>query len=44
MSNSHLIINSLGEIISIYKKIHLFDLNYDNYNNIKESDYFISGN
>lgn len=45
ISNTHVLINNKGEIISTYRKIHLFDM--DNKNTgvrLKESDYVKPGN
>lgn len=44
ISNTHILINSEGEIVSTYRKIHLFDM--DNKNTgvrLMESDYVLPG-
>lgn len=42
--NSHIIINSTGEISAVYRKIHLFDIDVPGGIRLKESDYTIPGN
>lgn len=42
--NSHILLNNNGEICSIYRKIHLFDLSLPEKNiNLKESDLTTAG-
>ena len=45
--NSHLVIDSNGEVISVYRKTHLYDVDLAKYVqggvSIKESDYIESG-
>ncbi|KFM61267.1 Nitrilase and fragile histidine triad fusion protein NitFhit, partial [Stegodyphus mimosarum] len=41
--NSHIIINSAGEIVSVYRKIHLFDIDVAGGVRLRESDYTIQG-
>jgi predicted amidohydrolase len=37
--NSHLIINSQGDIVAVYRKLHLYDVNYPEENiKMQESD------
>ena len=37
--NTHIIINNFGEIISKYRKLHLFDVQVNSENSLKESDH-----
>lgn len=41
--NRHLIINSSGDVVDFYDKVHLFDVNVDGVNPIKESSWTIPG-
>lgn len=42
--NSHVIINSEGDIVSVYHKVHMFDVDIPEKNTrIMESDYVIPG-
>lgn len=41
--NTHIIIDNKGEIQSIYRKIHLFDVDIDTKNSIKESQFVKPG-
>lgn len=42
--NSHIVINSEGEIVSVYHKVHMFDVHMPEKNTrIMESDYVIPG-
>lgn len=41
--NSHVLIDSSGEIVSVYRKVHLFDIDAPGVR-LKESDYTIQGN
>lgn len=42
--NSHVVIDSSGEIVSVYRKVHLFDIDVPEGVRLKESDYTIQGN
>lgn len=42
--NSHIVINSEGDIVSVYHKVHMFDVNMpEKSTRIMESDYVIPG-
>ncbi|XP_042909540.1 nitrilase and fragile histidine triad fusion protein NitFhit isoform X2 [Parasteatoda tepidariorum] len=41
--NSHILINSSGDIAAVYRKIHLFDIDVPGGVRLKESDYTIPG-
>ncbi|KAG8177323.1 hypothetical protein JTE90_018349 [Oedothorax gibbosus] len=41
--NSHVLVNLNGEIVSVYRKIHLFDVDIPGSVRLKESDYVIPG-
>ncbi|GIY27431.1 nitrilase and fragile histidine triad fusion protein NitFhit [Caerostris extrusa] len=41
--NAHIIINPSGEIVSVYRKVHLFDIDIPGSVRLKESDFTIPG-
>ncbi|XP_072350311.1 deaminated glutathione amidase-like, partial [Scyliorhinus torazame] len=41
--NAHILINNLGEIVSVYRKTHLFDVELRGQISLKESNYTIPG-
>lgn len=43
ISNTHVIIDSKGEIRSTYRKLHLFDVQIDAKNSLMESSSYLSG-
>jgi predicted amidohydrolase len=43
MENSHLLIDNEGQVVSRYVKSHLYDVELDNVNTIKESDFSVPG-
>lgn len=42
--NSHIVIDNTGSVVSIYRKIHLFDIDVAGGVQLRESDYTIPGN
>ena len=44
MFNRSILINPDGEIISIYDKIHMFDITLKNGESYKESEFYSCGN
>lgn len=44
MRNSHIVVNSGGDIVSVYHKVHMFDVDIPEKNTrIMESDYVLPG-
>jgi len=44
IKNAHVVINSEGEIVSVYRKTHLFDVMIPEENiNLRESSYVVPG-
>ena len=43
MQNTHIIINNEGETVSRYVKMHLFDVDIDSNNSIRESNFSVGG-
>lgn len=44
MRNSHIVINSEGDIVSVYHKVHMFDVDIpEKKTRIMESDYVLPG-